>query len=195
MGLLVRSRRFVLPFGLGLLLLLALAGLLLWGERAAAEEPVAEAPVVVRELTERRTQYGATYLLSNGAFRTVLSQAPVHFKDADGAWQPIDSRLVPAKEAGSYVTAAAPVTVTVAPEREDSAPIRLSWGSYEVGLDLEELNESAASIAERSASFTDASGTVSVTYEATGDGVKEAIVLASAAAPSSFRYRLSHPGL
>lgn len=66
---------------------------------------------VVRELTERRTEYASTYLLSNGQLRTVFSQAPVNYKDADGAWQPVDTALV-ANPDGSWRTKAVAVPVT-----------------------------------------------------------------------------------
>ena len=67
-------------------LLVALALALLFGLRglpAAAAEGEAQV-TVVRELTERRAEYSSTYLLSNGAFRTVFSQAPVNYEAADG---------------------------------------------------------------------------------------------------------------
>ena len=50
-------------------------------------------PTVVRELTALRTADSSTYLLSNGMRRAEISALPIHFKDAQGGWQNIDTRL------------------------------------------------------------------------------------------------------
>ena len=97
-GLMFAARRVtvysVLLVTLALALLLGLRGL----PSAAAEGEAAV--TVVRELTERRTEYGTSYVLSNGLYRTVLSQAPVHYKDPAGVWQAVDTRLAPSAEGG-----------------------------------------------------------------------------------------------
>src|SRR5690606_24484798 len=75
-----------------MLLSSAAAAIVLFSDRAGAAEsaPGAAAPRVLRELPEKRQVYSTTYLLDNGQRKTVMSTVPVHYRDADGAFQPVD---------------------------------------------------------------------------------------------------------
>jgi len=77
--------------------------------RADAPTPT-PSPTIVREDVSKRTEFGSTYVLSDGTYRDVLSQTPIHFKDASGTWQNIDPTLVPTGD-GAVTTAAAPVAL------------------------------------------------------------------------------------
>ncbi len=177
-----------------LLVTLALALLLgLRGLPSAAAEGEAEV-TVVRELTERRTEYGTTYVLSNGQYRTVISHGPVHFKDATGAWRPVDTTLVEVAD-GVYETAASAVTVTVQDEAAGSPAVTVATASVAVALNLVGATEDGLTVAGSAATYPDVATATDVSYTATGDGLKETITLASGAAPNSFTYRLTHPGL
>jgi hypothetical protein len=179
----VRTALFVL---LALALALALGGL----PSAAAEDEVAV--TVVRELTERRTEYGTTYLLSSGLYRTVLSQAPVHYRDPAGVWQAVDTRLVASAD-GGYAVSAAPVAVRIG---ELAEGVTLTCGGHEVGLVLAGAAADAVLAADGAkATYLAVAPATDLAYEVTGDGVKETLVLASPAAPGSFAFTLSHPGL
>jgi len=170
-------------------LLLLLTSLALTGVAAAG------APTVVRELPEERTQYSTTYLLSNGTFRAVLVQEPVNFKDASGAWQPIDASLVPVAGLDVYATVAAPVEVTLADEAPGQKPVTVASGEYVVTMNLLGWAEDEKLILGDSAIYSGVAPDTDVTYTATGDGLKEVITLMSPIAPGMFSYRLSHPGL
>ena len=181
--------RLLLPI---LVLSLALSGAPNLTGSALAEGGVSTDVAIVRELTANRTAYGSTYLLENGAYRTVLSQSPVHYQDAAGAWQPIDLTLVRQPD-GSYETVAAAVTVSIAPTSDAAAPVRLTSKAGSVSLELLGANSSDANVYADAAIFSGVLPATDVTYEATGDGVKETLVLGSAAAPTAFSFRLSHP--
>jgi len=177
-------------------LLVALALALLFGLRglpAAAADGEARV-TVVRELTERRAEYSSTYLLSSGAFRTVFSQAPVNYEDAGGRWQPVDTAFALTAD-GAYETAAAPVTVTIPGEASGAAPVTLEGPGGTLTLDLLGAREEAALVAGDQARYSAVLPATELLYEATGDGLKETLVLASSAAPESFTFTVGHPGL
>ncbi len=59
-----------------------------------ADTPAQEAePYIVRELTDRRTEYEKHFLLSNGQYTVAAYGTPVHYKDENGNWQDIDNSL------------------------------------------------------------------------------------------------------
>ncbi|MBM3146338.1 MAG: DNRLRE domain-containing protein, partial [Actinobacteria bacterium] len=145
-------------------------------------------------LLHQRDAYSTTYLLSNGAKRVVFSQSPVHYQDAEGDWRTIDASFV-AEEDGTYVTKAAAVEVVVGAQTEKRAPVSVRRGEYEVSLDLVMASERQPTVADTKATFSDVAEQTDVVYEATGDGLKETLILASAGAPSSFTFRVVHEGL
>jgi RHS repeat-associated protein len=182
--------RAVLVAALLVALVLVLPLSLLGLPSAAAEDE--DAVTVVRELTERRTEYGTTYLLSNGLYRTVLSQAPVHYQDAAGVWQAVDTRLVATGD-GGYAATAVPVAVRIGDPVEG---VTLTCGGHEVGLVLAGAAADAVLSADgASATYLALAPATDLVYEVTGDGVKETLVLASSLAPGSFTFTLAHPGL
>src|SRR5687767_4390620 len=64
-----------------------------------AESARAAVPVRI-ELPDRRTATSQTFRNADGTFTTALSSGPVHFKNAQGKWAAIDSRLIPTLDAG-----------------------------------------------------------------------------------------------
>jgi hypothetical protein len=172
-----------------LLLLLTFVSLALAGAAAAG------APTIVREIPEKRAQYSTTYLLNNGAFRTVSYQAPVNFRDQSGAWRAIDASLVPVGGLGVYATVSAPVKVALADEAPGHKPVTVESGEYAVTMDLVGYAEDEKLILGDCAFYSGVAPDTSLTYTATGDGLKETLTLASPAAPRVFRYQLSHAGL
>ena len=54
-----------------------------------------ETPIeVVGELEDQRSAYTKSFRLSDGTVSTVEYESDVHYKDADGEWQPIDNSLI-----------------------------------------------------------------------------------------------------
>lgn len=96
------SSRFGRFTSLTISLALALAPVVFLPGEAAAGEPAgasppdadsAAAPQVVREASEKRRETSKHYLMSDGSYRAVISEAPVHFKDSSGKWADIDTEL------------------------------------------------------------------------------------------------------
>ena len=134
------------------------------------------------------------YLLDNGFYRTVFSQEPVHFKDASGIWQAIDTTLAAGKQ-GEFVTRAAPVAVTISPTAsEGRSTVALSGPAGPVGLDLIGASRASLAVTGSEAGLSGVLTRTDLTYAATGDGLKETLVLRSAEAPAGFTFRLTHPG-
>ena len=191
-----RSRRLVLGIVVAIALISGAGLLSIQGSTPArAEDSTAQEPSVVREVLSKRTECSMTYLLSDGTFRTVFYQAPIHFKDDDGDWQEINTSLVPSAGVDAYTTAAAPVEVTVKDEGAGCKPIEVETAGYLVTMNLLGYAESDKLVLGDTAIYTDVAPDTDVTYTALGDGVKEVISLASAAAPDTFTYRLTHAGL
>lgn len=191
-----RSRRLLL----GIVLLSTVAATLglvfgLAPTSAVAVAPSQQEATVVREAVEKRTQDSKTYLLSDGRYRCVMYQTPVHYRDENGDWQPIDTSLVPVDGIDAYATVATPVEVRLADEAPGQKPVTVSSGDWAVTMNLVGWAEDEKLVFDNAAIYTNVAPDTDVTYTATGDGVKEVLTLASAAAPNTFTYRITHAGL
>ena len=94
---LVLKHKIPLKFiSLTLVLALLFTSLPLGGMVASAAEVNDENTIITveKELTEYRTEYSKTYLMSNGTLESVISANPMHYKNDSGNWVDIDSTLV-----------------------------------------------------------------------------------------------------
>lgn len=55
----------------------------------------------VKELTGKRTANGKVFQLSDGRTQAEISMVPLHYRDAKGTFQTIDTRVRPVKEKGT----------------------------------------------------------------------------------------------
>lgn len=132
-----------------------------------------------------------TYIGDDGVFETVVWQDRVNYRDAQGAWQPIDSTLV--ETPGGFENRANDVRVSL--PRTLRAPVRVAHGSDWLTFTLDGA-EGHAGVAGATATYTDALPGVTALLTATSDGLKEDLRLATASAPSSFTYTMrTSPGL
>jgi len=182
----------------GSAVLLAVLLLLLIG---LASQPVAvadateQALTVVRELTEKRTATSTTYLLSDGSRRALLYETPVHYRDAKGAWQDLDTSLAPTSVFGAVTSSATPATVTLGAQSAGAAPVAIAYEDARVGFDLLGAVEPAPLVLADEATYLGVAAATDLRYRVLPDGLKETLVLASAAAPGSFTFFASHEGL
>ncbi|MFE3455772.1 DNRLRE domain-containing protein [Nonomuraea sp. NPDC059194] len=72
------------------------------GSQAAKPAEAAKQPPGkrVKEQTGKRSQFGKVYELEDGRSQVELSTRPVHYKDADGNWQDVDTRIEAVSEDG-----------------------------------------------------------------------------------------------
>ncbi|TDD15884.1 DNRLRE domain-containing protein, partial [Kribbella turkmenica] len=133
--------------------------------------------------------------MSDGTTQTVLSTEPVHYKDSEGKWQRIDTKVTPgagedAFENGrnSFRSRFGKSTDRLISFEADGTWIRLGAAG-----DKRKLLPTAK---DSSVVFADVFGTADVRYRVTNTGVKEDVVLASVAdAASEYTFELQTGGL
>lgn len=148
----------------------------------------AQAPTVVREQVDQRTEKSATFELSDGTMKTKLSASPVHYRDAGGDWVRIDPSL---KAAGTdrLTNAAAGFDVSVPRALGNGQQVKVVDGSSAVGFSPR-VQDTDASVSDATASFDDALPGADVSWTSTNTGVKELITLRALASPRTFVYDL-----
>lgn len=127
--------------------------------------------------------------------RAEITEVPTRFVDASGELVEIDPSLVPAPETGAMETAATSVTVTFDAQEAAEAPVTLSGPGYKVGLDMMGVVENARLTFDDATRYLNVARDTDLEYQATRTGVKETVVLKSAAAPSSYHFSLDLDGL
>ena len=149
--------------------------------KAASTSPTAPLP---------ESAYSTSSIASNGLHETQFSNAPINYKDAQGAWQPIDDSLV-ATTSGGWHNKADSSSVQLPADL--SSPVTLSSGSSSIGFTLVGANHDAANAASTSgstATYPDALSETTVTEQAVPSGVKETLSLATASAPNAMTWNL-----
>jgi RHS repeat-associated protein len=163
-----------------------------------------------RELPERRSENSRTFEIEEGVFQTVTYGGPVNYRDASGAWQPINSTLVPAEPPDyAFRSAAGPVSVEL-PAVLGSHPVKTTNGDTSVGFTLQGASATPTpgapadvlsptptpEVAKASATYAGALPGVDVVYAAGAEGVKEDVVLAGPESQNSFDFSVAlSPGL
>jgi RHS repeat-associated protein len=150
-------------------------------------------PASAHEAVDKRSEYSTTFELANGSMTTVFSLTPVHYKDSAGNWLPIDVTLS-LISGGNYVTTATPVKVTLTNQTSSVAPVTIDSGAGPVSLGMVGSLVDGITVSGGSARYPAVTTATDVNELATGDGVEQTLTLASAAAPSSFSFTLSHAG-
>jgi hypothetical protein len=154
------------------------------------------------EVAARRTETSRTMVADDGTYETTFYDHPIHFRDANGAWQPIDTTLVPGSRPSSLRTKAAPVEVSL-PFTLRSGPVRVARAATAVKFSLlgatgaqartgvpPALGGRSEASTRSAATYAGALSGVDVVYTAMPEGVKEELVLAGPQAPTSFDFRL-----
>jgi RHS repeat-associated protein len=166
--------------------------------RADAGDPAPSPPAVNGpttkygvEIPSLRTRFGRTYQSRSGSYVAVISAASANFKDASGAWQPIETSLVPSSH--GHVNKANRFSVTL-PDNLASAPVRLDFGSAFLTQQLRGAN-AAGVVSGSTETYADALPSTTVAYTSGSDQLTELLKLASAAAPKSFTFDITSSGL
>lgn len=136
-----------------------------------------------KELVRLRTAYASVFAQTDGTYKEVVSAAPVHYKDASGAWQNIDNTLVPSSRKGyAEKNKANSWTVDLPPSLAQPIWMTASNGS----LGFQPVGTSVVGTSSSTTvTYTDAWSGVSLTYRPTPAELKESITLSSAAAANA----------
>ncbi len=148
------------------------------------------------EIAGKRSAVSRTFQTPHGSFRAVISASPLNYQDPAGAWQLIDDSLVPDTAPGFAFRNAANSYSTELPADLSAGPIRVGTAGRWVSFAWQGASHSTGIVTGNTVTYRNALPGVTVTYTATPTGLKEAISLASAAAPSAYSFKLAtSPGL
>jgi hypothetical protein len=141
----------------------------------------------VDDLTTARS---STYIQADGSYRSVIATTPVNYLDRSGQWQPIDNTLVSSPGVAYAVENAANDYTVRIPTDASASPVRFVTNDGWLTFQLQGADGMPA-VAASEATFTNVPAADSLTYQATGAGLKEEITLAGPpAAQPSYTFRL-----
>ncbi|MFR9794354.1 DNRLRE domain-containing protein [Streptomyces sp. MS06] len=160
------------------------------------------------ELPGERTANSKEFQNPDGTQTTRVYTDPVHYQDSSGAWQDIDTSLVPADKAkgaakdtakaGDRLAAASDDTgLTLARHGDDRnlAELKVDDGRHAVGFGLTGAGAADARVHDDAAHYEGIRRDSDVVLKAAHGAVKETIVLKSADAPHTWTFPLELGGL
>jgi RHS repeat-associated protein len=175
-----------LALALGVLLLLELP--LAGGTLAQASTRVA-----ATELLQYRTASSRTYDNHDGTFRTALYSGRVHYRNAQGDWQPISSELVATDEPGyAWQNEANSFHAYFASQLGDDF-LQLAPGERSFLFSLQDGAHVSAQTRARGLTYPNVFPGVDLRYDLRPDGVKEQLLLANAQVPLTYHFLLRSP--
>ncbi len=189
------ARVAALPLGVTSVVGLVLVPIPWEEDRASAARAAKVRPHEVVSLRDARSK---TRVTEDGSMVTTLARQSLHWFDrGERVWRPIDSDLAPsAKTDVGWVSGSNRFTVEVAEETKVGAgllTIKGRAGELALGLEGATPGKQGTKSTKNGVAFKDVRANVDLEYVVLPDGVKENIVLRSAAAPSSYTFRFT-PG-
>ncbi|MCA1841783.1 MAG: DNRLRE domain-containing protein [Actinobacteria bacterium] len=173
-------------------------------------DPSANPAAVVRELTDRRTENTETFLRADGSYQTTVSQSPLHYRDASGAWQRPDNTLVADPSPGYALANRTNAYRAELPSDLASAPVKVSAGGASVAFQLvggkgkptAAHSPGAAGLpgpgvppaTANQTGYPSALAGVDVSYAAEKWGLKETLTLARPGVPSRYDFSVATTG-
>ncbi|HVA60594.1 MAG TPA: DNRLRE domain-containing protein [Mycobacteriales bacterium] len=141
------------------------------------------------EVSSLRRATSRTYV-SGHAYKTLIFPTPVNYRDTSGAWQKIDDSLIANPAGSGWRNRADRYALTV--PSDASGAVGVAVGGFSVSMALQGAT-GAGSVSGATVTYPDALPGVTLTETATGQGPKETLSLASAAAGSRFTFSLGLP--
>ncbi|MGI8807191.1 MAG: DNRLRE domain-containing protein [Acidimicrobiales bacterium] len=158
--------------------------------------PIPALPKAGEEVLDRRTERSKTFATDTvGQFRTELYSERVHYKDAKGVYQKIEADLGASKN-GVRQSKANAFVLELADDANAAAMARLRLDdATSVGFALDGAGAVKARADASASTYAGAKAGVDVRLTSRPDGLKEELVLASAAAGDRFVFPLELKGL
>lgn len=164
--------------------------------RSAPDERAASAPLPATsaepgaDVAELRTRTSRTYKAEHGSYELQLAPESINYQDDLGRWLPIDNRLA---VDGDVVRNGANRYAFTAPRTLGSGgEIRVRSGGSWVGF-VPRAARGTAQVDGTSVTYEDAWPGVDLRYTATGDTVREEMILADRASARDFQFDLRTP--
>jgi RHS repeat-associated protein len=181
-------------------LLIICSGIALAAENDAPAEPEQPANLSTPpshtppvELKDERTPASQTFLLPGGSRETRIYEAPIHYKDAEGGWKPVESGLEDPPGAG--VTNGDNSFDLHLPERMGEGAVRVTLGEEDwIAYRLRGTTTEPVELDAGAASYPSISGGVAFEFDGLANGLKEEIVLADSSAPARFDFDVEISG-
>ncbi|WP_053733756.1 RHS repeat-associated core domain-containing protein [Nocardia sp. NRRL S-836] len=146
-----------------------------------------------KEVTAARNAFEKSYTNTDGTETTEISATPVHYRGADGAWQPIDTTVVPGNGRWRNATNTATLEFAGRADHPELVKVGVEGGSLAYGL----AGAAAVSGAAQGSTITYAGVRpgVDVRLDVKPGGVKETLVLHGKPADHTFTFPLRLTGL
>ncbi|WP_075018058.1 DNRLRE domain-containing protein [Actinacidiphila rubida] len=150
---------------------------------------------VVAELKQRRTANASFFRLSDGRVREVLSAVPVHYRDGNGAWQTISTKVVPLSHRGFSLAAASNSLRSYFSAHANSL-VRVEQGTGYVQMGADKARTGVPKVSGDTVTYPGAlAGGADLAYQVGEGGLKERIVLNKAPSPGvSYSFTLKLGG-
>ncbi|MEV6813907.1 DNRLRE domain-containing protein, partial [Micromonospora sp. NPDC051296] len=150
----------------------------------------------VKELTAERTANSRVYLLSDGRTQAEISAVPLHYQDAKGRYQPIDTGIRPTGEKG-YVQGNRTNTFTSLFGDNSKELVRFERDGLSIELGLAgAAKDIKPEVKGSTVTYRGLAGGADVVYDVTTTALKEEIVLREAPkGPVSYTFTLDTDGL
>jgi PKD repeat protein len=168
---------------------------MLHGTAIAAAEPLAgsvaqqAAPV---EVISRRTEDSKTFQMPDGSFKATISSGPIHFKDRTGRWADIVDSLVRDSATGEYRNTAGALSIRLRPRMTaDQSLTAVAGEGWTANLSMRSTRPAVAgAVTSNAITYSAVATATDLNYQVVGGGLKETLVLKSAAAPTTFSFNL-----
>jgi RHS repeat-associated protein len=150
----------------------------------------------VRELVDRRTANGKFFQLSDGRVQGEVATGPIHYRDGDGKWRPIDTRVRDTKRAGFVVGNSTNTFTSLFGDSTDRL-VRFEWEGRSVELGLPGKARTVKPVVDGSTvTYRGLLGGADLVYVVTPTTLKENIVLRSKPASAvSYPFTVATRGL
>ena len=178
------------PFVQNRMYIFALVGLLLFGLFTAYYSVLPKKKTLTetaREITSQRTEKSLTFKNKDGSFTKRLYASPVNYKDADGKWQKIDTKIS-AKGSKLEVTKA-PYKLYFSSDSTEAVTFKLNNKS--IGFTPKDISSSAATINGSKAVYKDVYMNTDLERIATSTGLKQNYILNAPGHPATFEETLN----
>ena len=156
-------------------------------DRRQASEPVPG------ELADRRTRLSRTDRDAAGKLTTTISTEPLHYRDAAGRWQPIDTRIASSRIDGYEWAATANSFQTRFKGALAGGYLRLDVAGKPFVLSMAGAVAAAATVDGSALTYAGMRPGVDLKYELSASAVKETLLLADATVPTAYRFTLATP--